>query len=166
MFLKAKIAIAAVALPVIAMRNIFAAHGTADEVGAKWLRNIQAAQPEMTAGVQRVTVAPGVSAAAKAQKWINSLQDPAVQDKWKRNVSNVSLQQWQSAMTTYGINRVSQGAQEKLPKFVTAMNSLLPFIDNLASQVRNMPDNTYADREQRMLAQVRGMRNYKKPAGV
>lgn len=141
------------------------AHGTPQEVTAKWLRNLQGATQEMQAGVDRLTVSPGQSAAAKQQKWINALQDQAVQQKWARNVASVSLPQWQQAMKDYGINRVSQGAQAKQSKTEAAFNSLLPFIDRVAGQVRALPDNTPADREQRALAMMRGMRTYQRPAG-
>jgi molecular chaperone GrpE (heat shock protein) len=140
------------------------AHGTASEVKDKWLRNISAATQEMQAGVARLTVSPGQSAAAKKQKWINALMDTNTQDKWARNVQSVSLQQWQQAMNDYGINRVSQGAQAKSAKFEQAMTSLLPFIDRLRATVRAMPDNTPADREQRALAMIRGMRAYQRPS--
>lgn len=140
------------------------AHGTAQQVSDKWLRGLQNATQDMTDGVGRVTVAPGQAAAAKQQKWINALMDTNTQQKWARNVSAVSLSSWKAAMTDYGINRVAQGAQAKQPKFTTAMNSLLPFIDQVRDQVRNMPDDTPAAREQRALAMMRGMRNYQRPA--
>jgi len=140
------------------------AHGTPAEVQAKWLTNLSNSTAEMTAGVARVSVAPGQAAAAKKQKWVNALMDTQTQDKWARNVSSVSLQSWQAAMNNYGINRVSQGAQAKAAKYQSAMNSLLPFIDSLAATVKAMPDNTPADREQRMLAMVRGMRTYQRPS--
>lgn len=139
------------------------AHGTASDVSQKWLTNLSNATAEMTAGVGRVQVAPGQAAAQKQQKWVNALMDPQIQAKWARNVSSVSLQAWQAAMTNYGINRVAQGAQAKQAKFTNAMNSLLPFIDQLAATVKAMPDNTPADREARMLAMVRGMRTYQRP---
>lgn len=141
------------------------AHGTAQEVTAKWLSRLQQATPEMTAGVQRVTVAPGQAAASKKQKWINALSDTTIQDKWARNVAAVDLPTWQNAMTTYGINRVAQGAQAKQGKFENIMNQLLPFIDRVATQVHQMDDSNYAAREQRMLAMVRGMRDFKRTAG-
>lgn len=140
------------------------AHGTAQQVSDKWLRGIQNATQDMTDGVNRVTVAPGQAAAAKLQKWVSAMQDQATQQKWARNVASVSLQSWKTAMTEYGINRVSQGAQSKQPKYTTALGSLLPFIDQVADSVRGMPDNTPADREQRALAMMRGMRNYQRPA--
>lgn len=140
------------------------AHGTPTEVKDKWLRNIQNATAEMQAGVARLNVSPGQSAAAKKQKWINALMDTTTQDKWARNVASVSLTQWQQAMNDYGINRVGQGAQAKSAKFESAMSSLLPFIDRLRTQVRSMPDDTPAAREQRALAMMRGMRGYQRPA--
>lgn len=140
------------------------AHGSSSDVTKKWLTNIQNATTEMQAGVARLTVAPGQAAAAKQQKWINALMDQATQAKWARNVASVSLQSWQTAMNDYGINRVSQGAQAKQAKFQTAMDSLLPFIDRVQASVKAMPDNTPADREQRALAMMRGMRAYQRPS--
>lgn len=140
------------------------AHGTAEEVSAKWLSRLQQATSEMQAGVQRVTTAPGQAAAAKRQKWINALSDTAVQDKWARNVASVSLSQWQQAMTDYGINRVAQGAQAKQAKFTNIMSSLLTYIDQGVQTVSRMDDSNYAAREQRALAMMRWMRDYKRPA--
>ena len=139
------------------------AHGTADEVAAKWAQNISNAQTSMQAGVQRVTVAPGVTAAQNVQKFQNKMQDPATFQKWARNVQSVSLTSWQQSMLNIGIQRAAQGASQKQAKFSAAMNALLPFIDNLRNTVRNMPSATTADREQRMLAWSRGMATYQKP---
>jgi hypothetical protein len=141
------------------------AHGSASDVTAKWLQRIGAAQAEMSAGVDRVTQAPGDLAAAKKQKWVNALMTTAVQDKWARNVrAGGALEPWRASMKNYGISRAIEGAQAKQAKFEQAMNSLLPFVDNLRTTVRAMDDSTPAAREQRMLAWVRGMRNYQRPS--
>lgn len=139
------------------------AHGTASEVAAKWLSRIQQAQPEMTAGVARVTTAPGQAAANKRQKWVNALMDPATQDKWARNVASVSLSSWQAAMNDYGIARAAQGASAKLAKTEASFQSLLSYIDNVQSQVRSMDDSTPAAREQRALTNMRLMAKYQRP---
>jgi hypothetical protein len=138
---------------------------TAEQVSTKWLNNFSQSQSEMQAGVAAVTVGPGVLAAQKLQKWINALNDPSTQQKWQRNVAiGGALGPWQDAMNTYGISRAIQGAQQKQAKYTNAMNSLLPFIYQLRSSVRSMDDSTPAAREQRMIAFVRGMRQYKRPA--
>lgn len=142
---------------------ITVAHGSAQEVTAKWLSRIQQAQPEMQAGVARVTTAPGQSAANKRQKWVNALMDPATQDKWARNVASVSLSQWQQAMNDYGIARAAQGAQAKQAKTEQAFANLLQYIDSVQQQVRNMDDSTPAAREQRALANMRLMAKYQRP---
>ena len=144
----------------MAVGQVHFAHGSAQEVADKWAANLGNAQQSMTAGVARVTEAPGAAAVAKQQKWVLAMQDPTVQAKWARKTGAVSLQSWQASMTNIGIQRAVQGATQKKQKMVTAMTNLLPFIDQVASQVRAMPDNTPADREQRALAMMRGMRNY------
>lgn len=136
------------------------AHGTASEVADKWATNLGNAQTSMTNGVNRVTTPPGQAAAAKRQKWVAAITAPATQDKWARKVAAVPLQTWKDSMTNIGIPRAAQGAQQKKPKFQAAMASLLPFIDQVAAQVRAMPDTTPNDREQRAIAMMRGMRNY------
>lgn len=141
------------------------AHGSAQEVAAKWLSRIQQAQPEMTAGVARVTTAPGQAAANKRQKWVNSLMDPMTQDKWARNVASVSLSSWQAAMNDYGIARAAQGASAKLAKTEAAFQSLLQYVDSVKSQISAMDDSTPAAREQRALANMRLMAKYQRPGG-
>ena len=142
------------------------AHGTAEDVANKWAQNISNAQQGMTAGVQRVSVAPGVAAANQKQRFVTAMQDPATFDKWERGVRSVSLGAWQQSMLTLGIPRAAQGAQQKKDKFVSAMTALLPYVDNLRTTVRALPNNTQADREARMLAWSRGMRQYRKPAAT
>lgn len=138
---------------------------TAEQVSQKWLTNFSASQTEMQNGVAAVTIAPGQAAAAKFQKWINALNDPNVQAKWKRNVQiGGALGPWQAAMNNYGIARAIQGAQQKQAKYTNAMESLLPYIYQLRQQVRQMDDSTTVAREARMIAFIRGMRNYQRPA--
>ena len=136
------------------------AHGSAQEVADKWATNLGNAQQSMTAGVQRVTESPGQAAVAKQQKWVRAMQSAEVQAKWARKTGAVSLQSWKDSMTNIGIQRAAQGATQKKQKMVNAMTTLLPFIDQVAASVRAMPDNTPADREQRALAMMRGMRQY------
>lgn len=136
------------------------AHGTAQEVADKWAQNMGNSQQSMTAGVNRVTEAPGQAAVAKLQKWILALQSTEVQQKWARKTGAVTLQSWKDSMNNIGIQRAVQGATQKKAKMVTAMTTLLPYIDQVAATVRAMPDNTPGDREQRALAMIRGMRAY------
>lgn len=137
------------------------AKGTPDEITAKWLSRLQGATQEMTAGVGRVTQAPGALAAAKKAKWFNNLQ--ASQDKWARNVAAVPLEAWRSAMTSYGIARVAQGAQAKQHKMQAFLTSFLPYLDRGVQTVKQMDDSTFEARLQRATAMARWNHNYQRP---
>lgn len=138
---------------------------TAQQASAKWLAGMQNSATAMQEGVAAVTVAPGTAAANAKQKWILAMTSQKVQDKWARNVQiGGSLSNWQNAMNTYGINRATQGAQQKQEKYSNAIANVLEYEARLQQQVRAMPSVTPQDRINRMLAWVNGMSQYQRPA--
>jgi hypothetical protein len=138
---------------------------TPQQAAAKWLAGMQNSTTAMQEGVAAVTVAPGTAAANAKQKWIMAMTSQKVQDKWARNVAiGGSLSNWQNAMNTYGINRATQGAQQKQDKYSSAITSVLEYEARLQQQVKAMPSVTPQDRINRMLAWVNGMANYQRPA--
>lgn len=134
--------------------------GSPQDIQAKWLRNIQAATPDVQAGIARVTTAPGQQAAAQKQAYINNVV--AQQDKWARNVGAVSLQQWQAAATS-GVARIAQGAQAKQDKVGAHLQAFLPFLQRGMDQVNAMPRGTLEQNLARMLTMVRYTAGYKRP---
>ena len=138
---------------------------TPQQAAAKWLAGMQNSTTAMQEGVAAVTIAPGTAAANAKQKWIMAMTSQKVQDKWARNVQiGGSLSNWQNAMNTYGINRATQGAQQKQEKYSNAITSVLEFEARLQQQVKAMPSVTPQDRINRMLAWVNGMSQYQRPA--
>jgi hypothetical protein len=111
-------------------------------VANKWATRLSGATQAITDGVNAVTQAPGAKAAAQADVWLAKLQ--ASRDKWVRNVSAVTLQQWQTAMTTKGVQRIATGAQAAVPKMTAFMSQWLPYeaagVQSLASQPRGTID--------------------------
>lgn len=118
-----------------------------------WASRLAAAQTEITAGVNRVTEAPGARAAAQVDVWLAKVT--ASRAKWVRNVSAVNLQQWQRAMTEKGIPRVGPGAQAAVPKMTQFFQQFLPFVEQGAETVRRMPKATIEDGIQRAVAMIR-----------
>jgi hypothetical protein len=129
---------------------------------ANWATAMQQASAKATAGAQRVQESPGARAAAQAQKWLNRVNESA--QKWQRKVGAVTLQEWRDAYINKGVPRIASGAQAALPAYQQALTPLLAFEANLWAQIDGMPSTTEADRENRMLAWVRGMRQYQAPS--
>lgn len=109
----------------------------AQDATSKWVSNLSNATATITRGVGNVTTAPGQSAAAAQALWLQRIQQSA--DKWKKNVSAVTLQDWQNAMTQYGIARIAQGAQAKQGKYTKFAESFFPYLQTGVDKVRAMP---------------------------
>lgn len=117
------------------------------EATSKWVEKLGQSTQEMERGVDRVTEAPGLAAAAQVQKYIQGVQEKV--NKWRTNVSRVSLQDWQQSMKSLGIPRVAQGAQEKKGKMEAFQAEFFPYLDRVLAQVNSMPTTTKAQRIQK-----------------
>jgi len=124
--------------------------GTAQEIADRWASRLGGATTEIAAGIDRVTVAPGQAAAAKADKWEQNTL--AAKAKWKARVAGTSLEAWKQAAKTVGVARIAQGANAKKGKMAAFLQEFGPHLDALASKLQSMPDNTFEQRMQRMVA--------------
>lgn len=135
--------------------------GTPEEIQSKWLSRIQAATPEVQAGIQRVTKAPGAAAAAQKTAWVNNTMN--AQDKWARNVGSVTVDQWKAAATA-GVGRIAQGAQAKQDKVGAHLASFIPHLNQGLARIDAMPRGTLEQNLARMLEMARWNSTYKRPA--
>lgn len=113
----------------------------------KWVNRMQAASAEITAGVNAVSVAPGVSAAKQANAWITRIQ--ASKAKWERNVAAVTLEQWKSAMIERGIPAINAGVTAKSGNYLNFANKAYPYIATGVAHVKSMPKGTLAQSQAR-----------------
>jgi hypothetical protein len=126
----------------------------------KWLTNIGNSGPAVRAGVAALQTSPGASAAAAADKWLARVTQAKA--KFKARVGSVSLTDWQNAMNTYGIDRISAGAQAKQGKMLSYMTEVAPYIAAGQAKVDRMPSTTLDDNIQRMVTMVRHMSDFKR----
>lgn len=133
-------------------------------VAQKWYTNFIASGPSITAGVNAVTVAPGVKAAAAKALWLAKVT--ASVDKWAKNVSAVSLSQWQQAMLTTGLQRLQTGATAGQPKVAAFMSQFLTYLQSGAGSIASMDKSTLESAIAKSAAQIRynAAFNYNKSA--
>jgi hypothetical protein len=122
-------------------------------VATKWHTNFSAAGPSITAGVQAVTIAPGIKAAAAKALWLAKVT--ASVDKWAKNVSAVSLSSWQNDMLTKGLQRLATGATAGQPKVAAFMSQFLPYIDRNKAVIDGMDKSTVEAAIAKAAAQIR-----------
>jgi len=132
----------------------------ADQFQEKHNRRLKASLEDVRTGVARVTTAPGAQAAARKDKMLARLTEAVQSGKWGRNVSRVSLAQWQALMTEKGIPRISGGIDAAADKVKAFATQLLPFEDALLATVSKMPDLTLEDSISRAQAWIRGMAKF------
>lgn len=122
-------------------------------VANKWATRLSGATQAIIDGVNAVTVAPGTKAAAQVDVWLAKIT--ASRDKWVRNVSAVTLAQWQSAMTTKGVQRIATGAQAAIPKMTAFMAQWLPYEQAGVQALAATPRGTIDQNIQRAITMMR-----------
>ncbi len=129
--------------------------------GEKWVRNTKGATQDMRDGIDRVTEAPGAKAAAKQEKMRQGILDAIDSGKWAERVASVPLNEWKDAMLTKGVPRVSAGVEAAAGKVAQFHQQLSDHQDRIDTTLKGMPDLTLEDGINRMVAQVRGMSDFK-----
>ena len=94
-------------------------------VAAKWARRLQQAGPDIQAGVEAVTVSPGILAAQQANVWLANLQ--ASVGRWSDSMKNMQLDFWKNSMIQKGVSRITAGATSGQPKVQAFMQQWLQY---------------------------------------
>lgn len=135
---------------------------TPAEAVEKWARNLKGAVPDITAGVERVTEAPGKKAAAAADKMLANLTEKVRDGTWAARVGAVSLEEWKKLMLDKGIGRIAAGVDGATAKTEAFFSQLFAYQDSISTKLDRMPDLTLEDSINRMTTWVRDMAKFSK----
>jgi len=135
---------------------------TPREAQEKHARRLKGATEDIRRGVQKVTEAPGVKAAAKEEKMRANLLAALDSGKWKNRVAAVPLEEWKDKMLNKGVGRIAAGVDEAAGDIENFFGELFEHQDGLARSLENMPDLTLEDNINRMTQYVRGMAEFKR----
>lgn len=135
---------------------------TSQQFAEKWQRRLSAAATDIQQGINRVDTSPTEQAASKKDKMLANVTQAIQSGKWEAGLRRVTLGDWKKAAIEKGIPRISQGVTGAGPKVADFASQLLPYQDNLKSQISGMPDLTLEDNINRMNTFIRGMSKFKR----
>lgn len=135
---------------------------SSQQVAAKWKQRTSAAGQDYADGVANTDKDPTALAIQGGQRYINNVTAAFQSGKWANGLRRVGKTGWQAAVASKGVQNFTNGVNNAEAKVADAFAGLLSFEQGLLNTVNGMPNVTDNDREQRMLAWVRGMRQYKK----
>ncbi len=130
---------------------------SAQSVAQKWVRSMQGATQSMRDGVQSVTEAPGVRAAASVDLYKQKVMEAADSGKYADGCRSVSLEDWRRAYLEKGLQRVGTGATAAQTKQEAFFSWLLPIAEASKADVASMPKGTLEDSKARMLRNMENM---------
>ena len=132
------------------------------QIAEKHARNTANAVQDMVAGVQAVTASPMEAAAAALPKAAQNYAEAVNSGRMARRLRSVTLESWKDAMINKGAQRVASGVNASKGKVTAFWDEFGPVLDQVTSQVRQMPSVTLQDSIQRMVAQVEGVAKFKR----
>lgn len=131
----------------------------ANAVYTKWSSRTSAAQQDYVTGVETTTKDPTALAIAAQPRMRANVIAAIDSGKWANKLRAKGKTGWQDAVKAKA-NNFSNGVAAAQTAFVSAFGPLLTYENSLQQQVAALPNVTDTDRENRMLAWVRGMRQY------
>src|SRR5271165_5996280 len=103
----------------------------------KWGTNLSASGNYIKQGVNNVTVAPGVAAAAAADRMLAGITASVQSGQWAKQVAAVPLQSWKDAMINKGIPRLAQGVASAQSNKTQQIQAMLGSIQTSLDSISN-----------------------------
>jgi len=107
---------------------------------------------------RRDPIAAGIAA---EEKWAAQIKKAIEQERRKKALQATNIDEWYTYTTSIGKGRLVEGVTKReaeVREFVTAWQ---PMLVEHVEKIRKMPDVSDKDREERMLANLRGLKALK-----
>jgi hypothetical protein len=127
---------------------------------AKQIERASAATEDFREGVRNCDVDPPRLALAANDKRIQKLKESITKKTWENSMSKVTKQDWLEP-TLAKADRFSDGVSKAEPKIRRFVQGFRPHLEQIQKAVQTMPDITEQQREQRMLENLRRLRQAK-----
>lgn len=130
---------------------------SAQEFTEKWGRRLKGAVTDIQKGIEKVTKAPGESAAAAKDRMKMKLLAAIDDGTWERMVKSVTLDEWKKQARDKGVGRISAGVDGAAQKVEQMAGRLLEAVDASVAEANKIPKGDIEASIQRSNAFIRGM---------
>ncbi len=129
---------------------------TPQQFADKWSRNLASAGESARAGINAVTVSPGVTAADNIDRYRIGVLNALETGKTEEGMRSVDLNDWKTKTSEVGVTRMVQAASNATVKADVAdfASQLLPFTQNVKETIARMPKGTLADGKARAMRAI------------
>ena len=137
---------------------------TPAEISEKWGRRLKASVQDIQRGIDAVTESPAEAAIAKQDKMLTNLTAAVQSGRWAAGLQKVTLADWKSRTKEKVASRIAGGVDGAMTKRRDFDQYLTNTLNQVLTQVSQMPDMTFEDSVNRVRAVMEHMHNnpYKK----
>jgi len=138
----------------------------ATEWVSKQIGNLQAVgETNYRAGITRPKKDPIVAGIAGQAAYEASMRDPATLKRREAGLRRTNMEEWASMSERLGASRLVEGVTQRQYKVERFVGSFQPRLQALLQRIDALPSVTDADRERKMVENLRGLRALKGTAG-
>jgi len=127
----------------------------------KQIERAAVAGPEYEEGVKDPERNPIEAALAANEKRIAKLRESIEKKTWEAKMAKLTIEDWRKPTLEKGVRRFPEGIRVAEPKIRDFVSKWRPILEGIQAAVRAMPDVTDADREARMLENLRRLKEAK-----
>jgi len=113
------------------------------------------------AGVQAPKVDPIEAGITAQPAYESAMRDATVLRRRVDGLRKTNIQEWVQAAETKGVARIAEGVAAARPKIERFWSAYHPLLLQHVNRIRAMPAVTPADRQNRMIANLQGLRDLK-----
>jgi len=125
---------------------------------AKQIARVEVSEPEYRAGVSAPDRDPIKAALAANDKRIARLRESIEKKTWEEVMGKLTLADWQRPTLEKGAARFVPGVRFAEPKIRDFVTKWQPILSSIQEAIRAMPEVTDADREKRMIENLRRLK--------
>ena len=132
---------------------------SSDELAKRMVDGATAAQQKYVDGALNPRRSAKGEALKANARYKAKMQEVLAGDLWLKGIEGINEDQMMAVIQSIGGTAYVQGIQARQVTIKAAFDQLVPLLTSLINKVRAMPAATDADREARMLANMRGLKD-------